>query len=540
MTQVADTDGQLGGVLGYTRHDRLYEMPQYENNAMHATKLKTPVKARSPQREQEPTPTPSPAKPAKPADQSPKQYFNHYTREELLKKIRIEQNAAYVGNETNLSGSGDASEPVAGESPVRHFFDFTVSAPATPDPEEAAASPARQVLPEGARMHGDLSNSGSSVDDYISCADGAADASASSFLSASTAEDDKDFEDCCTSASSDENEEEQNSRDRSFICDDEDMQGAAVYTAPEGEGLFESGKSSVSEVDRSSSGEADLRTPVRPSAASSPHTPLSDIKVGTAGKASMVRRIILESEGSGSSSNSNSSRDSTGSGDLCAVPIELGRYSDDGFNNELGGYDNYVPGVDGAASAGPVLREKTAWQLEQEQEQEQEQEREREREREERENEAMISMTLDAEALWSAMQSSAAKPKSAEEVMEEQLLQLSPLPCASNINRHFAHGTPPLDGFSGRSPAFMECSAGAFRLQSRRMSSSRPLSLPLYKPASSMANILQMERYNHLIISAAQNGPDAEVEAALLCSALDLCDEDIALHLRLAYLLNNM
>lgn len=152
----------------------------------------------------------------------------------------------------------------------------------------------------------------------------------------------------------------------------------------------------------------------------------------------------------------------------------------------------------------------------------------------------MINMTLEAEELWTSLQS---PMRSAEAEMEEQLAQLSPLPCKPNLNAAYSIPSQLADRDSGSLPARIENAGRAFRLQNRS-SPHRPSSLPLRKPAHSIDSLLQMERYNHLISCASEKRyhvtADAEAEAALLCDALSICDEDLALHTRLAYLLLNM
>ena len=516
MTQVEDTSGDLSGVLGYSRHDRLYEAAKYEMNAIYATKLKTPIKSRSPHTKDL---TASPSRAATPAEKSPMQFFNHYTKEDLLRKIERErqENLEEKRAHENTNKRDIPFEAAEDNTPVKHFFDFTVSTPATPNIGSFTASP-EQSLERESIAACELLNDGdkeSLLSENGSCLNATEDsASASEVHNIETETRHRGSGDI------EEIEEEQDySQDLTFICDDNAVDCVYDSDVDEGlvpKGILESSRSSTAEVNgpvsnRSASSEVDLRSPERTPMPSAPHTPLSDIKIGTTKNTSTHRRIIMESDESSSK--------------LSADAIEPGRYSEDGFNNSIGGYDNFVPGVDGAQKANHGQREIAALQAEQE------------------ENELLINMTIEAENYVRSLQLSQTPTKSAEEEMEEKLAALSPLPYDPMFNTTHAIDSLPTGNI--RLPVCIEFAAGVFKLPHHDSQKNRPLSLPLHKPASAMSSVSQMERYNHLLYCASKERSltataDFEAEAALLCEALDLCDEDIGLHLRLADLLGKM
>jgi hypothetical protein len=67
----------------------------------------------------------------------------------------------------------------------------------------------------------------------------------------------------------------------------------------------------------------------------------------------------------------------------------------------------------------------------------------------------------------------------------------------------------------------------------------QPTTLPVFKPLSSLSE-QDVRLYNSLLEQAAQSASDREQQAACLAAALDICDQDEALHGKLAWIASRL
>ena len=244
------------------------------------------------------------------------------------------------------------------------------------------------------------------------------------------------------------------------------------------------------------------------------------------------------------------------------------RYSDDGYNHDIGGYDNFIPGVDDVDIALDVCNTPST----------------------------PASAINTKSFSHSSYTHTPTIPKTQEQElqeMEEMLSQLSPLPTThyvlSPAGREFLERlSQSQNQDQDQRDKREKDQKSAFNIVDAKLRQSHNLSdppvpivyvngayslsltgvegthkekrggvvLPCYKSAKHIADIEEMNRYNAVLLIAERerkNGTLAtvsdtdieagintkfETEAAALCEALDICDEDIRVHRRLAFLMN--
>ena len=453
MRHVPDTGGVLDGVLGYSRHDRLYEEAQCKSDTVFATKHRSPVRSPQPF-------TQSPA--VKSARKSPMQFFNTYTKEDLRQKL-TKSNKKDDGNmidntpEMKTIAIEEAKKSdIPLSSPMPALIDCTVDTP------EMSFTPVHEVSGDALYL-----GTNESVSEQYIASEWQDELTQSFHTDVGSSEEDE-----CSSDSA-------HSEESSSVKAEKTSAASPLQAVLSATKCVNDSCASPERANLSSS---------------SVHTPLSDIVIRSVTKGNR-RGVIPDSD---------DTEDEATTHNQSTTRLDI--YAEDGFNNHIGGYDNFIPGVDDVENVHDNHQRDTgAEQL------------------------AKYRITFEQDVLSPSSKTESGATKAVSD-QRSQARQLQ------------AEGSPSRKRWSGDLPAPLVNVAGEFRLAKGQLNNK--YSLPCYKLAAAIASSAKLEQYNSCLRRAQETRQNAfrdnEAEAAILCEALEICDEDVNLHRRLAHLLGTM